>query len=111
MRVRVVEDNEDIAHLLEVTLPIADVQAVFTTSGFTDLLTDEPWERIDAALVDLMLPGIDGLTILRWLQETHPHIRRVAMTASLIHAEQATGIAGIVLVKPFDMTALQRALA
>lgn len=100
-RVRIVEDNEDIAFMLGAMLIDADLDVVYTTADFEQLLTTDPWARIDVAICDLMLGPVDGITILRYLRDEHPHIRRIAMTAALTEGVVATGVAHRVLTKPF----------
>jgi DNA-binding response OmpR family regulator len=111
-RVRIVEDNDDIAFMLarQIESDAPHLDATMTTTGFPELLAPEPWEGIDAAVVDVMLPGISGIDILRWLAEYRPGIRRVAMTAGLIEATEATGYAHCVLIKPFHTRDLVEAL-
>ena len=58
-------------------------------------------------LLDVMLPGIDGLEVLRRMTERGDQIPVVAMSASharLAAAEQAG--ARVTLAKPFEMTEL-----
>ena len=101
--VRVVEDTPDIAAYLKesITLTRDDIHVITTTAEFDRLLRDDhAWEDVDAAIVDMMLPGVSGADILRYLSEVHPHIRRVVLTASLPHAQDAESLADVVLFKP-----------
>lgn len=102
-RVRIVEDNVDVAYMLGAALALdaPDLDVAFTTTAFDQLLQPEPWEGVDVAVCDLMLPGVDGQTILRYLRDTKPTIRRVAMTAALAEGVHVTGLADQVLIKPF----------
>ena len=104
MRIRLVEDTPEIAVWLKQALEMHDVdfQIVTTTREFERLLSPAPWEDIDVAVVDVMLPGVSGLDIARYLGEVHPGIRVVIMTASLPSADEATGVAHAVIVKPFS---------
>jgi DNA-binding response OmpR family regulator len=110
--VRIVEDTAAIAIWLAdaLSLQTEDVQTVTTTGEFGRLLRPEPWEGIDAALVDVMLPEVSGIDILHYLAEHHPQVKTICMTASLPSASEATGLADRVLVKPFSMTELLTAL-
>ncbi|HVF75502.1 MAG TPA: response regulator [Acidimicrobiales bacterium] len=110
MRVRIVEDTKALAHLLRLGLEDEGHDVVTSTREFERLLTPAPWEDVDAALIDLYLPGIKGTDILRYLLDHHPEVKRVAMTASLSMADDAVGLARAVLVKPFRTADLVEAL-
>ena len=67
-RVLIVEDDRDIAHLLRLYLEKAGYTVDLALTG------EEVIERVrreppDLVLLDLMLPGIDGMTICRTLRE------------------------------------------
>lgn len=112
LRVRIVEDTVPIATWLGEAVELNDssITAVTTTADFTELLEPEPWESIDVALVDVMLGGMSGIDIMRYLRNDHPNIRIVCMTASLPSAQEVTGMADRVLIKPFDVKDLLLAL-
>ena len=68
---------------------------------------------IDAAVVDLVLPGVGGLDVVRELRSHHPGCRIVAMTgfaeAAVMKAFVDAG-ADAFVGKPFDVAALTRAV-
>lgn len=105
MRVHLVDDTPAIAEWLADALEIFTTNVVtkVTTSDFIQLLQPEPWEGVDVAVVDIMLPGVSGIDILTYLANDHPHIRRICMTASLPGGMEATGLAEHVLIKPFEV--------
>ena len=37
-------------------------------------------KKFSAAFVDLRMPGIDGMTLLKWARETHPELPIIIMT-------------------------------
>lgn len=80
---------------------VPGLDVVTTTGQFTALLTPDLWYGIDAVLCDLMLPEVSGADVLAYLTLEHPHIRRIAMTASVASAADAVGLADTTLVKPF----------
>lgn len=112
MRVRVVDDTAEIALWLKQSIGILspDVEIITTTGQFERLLDPGPWMDIDVAVLDVMLPGLSGLDIARFLREVVPRVRIVVMTASLVSADEATGLADIVLVKPFSTESLLAAI-
>ena len=109
-RIRVIEDTPEIAWLAKFHLEAEHHTVITTTGEFERVLRDEAWNDIDVAVVDLMLPGINGKEILRWLSEHRPDIRRIAMTASLPSAEEVIGLAHETLIKPFSSSELARAV-
>lgn len=110
MRVRVVEDTKALAYLFCSELERAGFDVELTSADFHSLLSPECWEGIDGAVVDLFLPEVKGVDVLRYLHDHHPEIKRVAMTAALSMADEAIGLAGTVLVKPFPTADLVEAL-
>jgi DNA-binding response OmpR family regulator len=66
-RVLVVEDDEPIAELIRHTLARAGYRVTCFTSG-EKLLVHAGSEPPDLVLLDLMLPGVDGLEICRLLR-------------------------------------------
>ena len=70
-------------------------------------------ETIDAAVVDLVLPGVGGLDVVRELRSHHPGCRIVAMTgfaeAAMMKAFLDAG-ADAFVGKPFEVTALTAAV-
>ncbi len=108
MRVLIVEDDARIAE---------DVRDAIQAAGFVaDVINDgeEAWftggtEPYDAVILDLGLPGIDGLTILkRWRSEGHT-FPVLILTARSAWQERVDGIdagADDYLVKPFQIQEL-----
>jgi len=108
MRVLIVEDDARIAE---------DVREAIQAAGFVaDVVNDgeEAWftggtEPYDAVILDLGLPGIDGLTILkRWRSEGHS-FPVLILTARSAWQERVDGIdagADDYLVKPFQIQEL-----
>ncbi len=108
MRVLIVEDDTRIAE---------DIRDAVQAAGFVaDIASDgeEAWfvggtEPYDAVILDLGLPGIDGLTILkRWRSEGHV-FPVLILTARSAWQERVDGIdagADDYLVKPFQIQEL-----
>lgn len=103
MRILIVEDEERIARDLAEAVTAAGYVAEIVTDG------EEAWfkggtEPYSAIILDLGLPGIDGLTILkRWRQEAVP-VPVLVLTARGAWSERVDGIdagADDYLAKPF----------
>lgn len=68
--------------------------------------------RLTAAVLDLNLPGMDGLDLATHLRRLQPQLRLVMITAALQDTlqERAQGLDMVVLSKPFTLEALEQAL-
>jgi DNA-binding response OmpR family regulator len=108
MKVLVVEDEPRIA---------ADVSATLKASGMTvDLVKDgeEAWfmgdtENYDAVILDLGLPSLDGLTVLKRWRAAGRRFPVLILTARGVWTERVEGInagADDYLPKPFEMEEL-----
>jgi DNA-binding NtrC family response regulator len=101
--VMVIDDSEMIAKLLHVIIDNeSDLTFLRGDTDVTRLMDDKSWRNVDVAVVDLLLPRTTGDTLLRWLEEHEPHIRRVAMSAAGDdRLAQAERVADVTLLKPF----------
>lgn len=113
MRVAIVDDQPDIAYLIEVQLSfVEDVEVVVTLADYTAATSYDGWPDVDACTVDWMLPGVrDGVALVDWLAEHHPHVRAVVVTAAPESMQDAhPEFHGTVLPKPYDVRDLVAAL-
>lgn len=109
-RVLLVDDDEDVRHMTRVSLGFEgfDVtEAPDGTAGIEAVRAGKP----DAVILDVMMPGLDGLEVLRQLREDPDlaDLPIVLLTAKAgINAEQEGWDAGATayLTKPFTGTAL-----
>lgn len=46
-----------------------------------DCMKDDTWQHVDIAIVDIQLPGIDGISLVKWLTEKNPRILCMMCTA------------------------------
>ena len=74
-KVLIVDDHADIRRLVRLTLEFEDVEVREAADGPQALATLQDW-RPDAVLVDMMMPGMDGLTLCRELR-AQPHTRQL----------------------------------
>jgi two-component system phosphate regulon response regulator PhoB len=102
----IVEDEADIAELLTYKLVQEDLEVETCLRG------DTAWERIrheppDLVLLDLMLPGLDGLELCRMLRRD-PATAEIPLIMLTAKAEEVDRIVGLELgaddyiVKPFS---------
>lgn len=108
MRVLVVEDEKKVAALIQAGLVERGFAAEVCHDGDTAmrLLTSESF---DAVIMDIMLPGRDGLSALRKLREEKNTVPVLLLTARGDVNERVEGLdlgADDYLPKPFSMTEL-----
>jgi len=97
-----VEDDPDIGRLLVAILERAGYAVDWVTSGEVAL---NRWEQASLILLDLMLPGIDGLTVCRDIRACNATIPLIMLTARAGTHDVVTGLeigADDYLTKPFD---------
>lgn len=108
MRVLVVEDETTLSQQLRVTLDRAGYAVDLAAEGErADFLAQT--ERYDAVVLDLGLPGVDGLTLLRRWRETGLQVPVLILTARGTWNEKVQGIDGGAddyVAKPFRMEEL-----
>lgn len=108
MRILVVEDERKVAALVQVGLTERGFAADVCHDGDTAmrLITSETF---DAVVLDIMIPGRDGLSVLRKLRAENNFVPIVLLTARADVSERVEGLelgADDYLAKPFSMTEL-----
>ena len=105
-RMLIVEDERDIAELLKEYFEMKGFSVSSTFSG------EEAMERlnqseVDVILLDILLPGVSGLEVLRHAKVRHPNAT-VVMVTSLdqmeIRQEAHSCGAAAYITKPFDFS-------
>jgi len=105
-RILIVDDEEDILELLKYNLNREGYKVVSASSG-EQCLQKAASEKSDLIVLDLMLPGIDGLEVTKILKNDSKtqHIQIIMLTAK---GEEADIVAGLELgaddyiTKPFS---------
>lgn len=111
----VVEDEEDLASLVEVNLRLAGYQVTVASDG-AEGLTQIRALLPDLVLLDVMMPQMDGWQVLRAVS-SDPEIAAVPIVMLTALAEERDTIQGHLsgairyLTKPFDMSELLRVVA
>ncbi len=111
--VLVVDDEESMRYFLRKTLSREGYEVLAATDG-PEALAMAQSTPPDIALVDIRMPGMDGVTLMRALKATHPHLPVVLMTGygsvqNALHAmrQGATDY----LTKPFRLDAIRTKVA
>ncbi|WP_088317373.1 response regulator transcription factor [Kineosporia sp. R_H_3] len=102
--VLVVEDDETVADVVTAYLQDAGLTVVRAADGVTALAVAAR-ERPDLVVLDLMLPGLDGLEVCRRLREARADLPVVMLTALGDEADRLAGLesgADDYVVKPFS---------
>jgi len=104
----VVEDNHDIANLVSMHLQDLGAEVQIASDGNTGLSLAQQ-SRFDLIILDLMLPGIDGLEICRRLRGTDNDTPILMLTAKGAELDRIVGLemgADDYLPKPFSVREL-----
>src|SRR5437867_8873029 len=106
-RILIVDDDDDIREVAQVSLELLGPYEVLTASGGRDGVESARTRQPDAILLDVMMPDLDGPATLAELRADPAtrHIPVLFLTAKTQAADHtrltALGAAGI-LTKPFD---------
>lgn len=105
-RILVVDDDPDNAAMLADLLRDAEAEPVTASTGALALERGEALQP-DAALVDLLLPDMEGWEVVRGLKEKVPGIRIAVVSGLSVSQEQRqSGGADAVFRKPIDTAQL-----
>ncbi|MDB5358360.1 MAG: uncharacterized protein JWN24_4813 [Phycisphaerales bacterium] len=111
-RVMVVEDEPRMRELLERALAGWGFEVAVARSGEEALKLTEA-DPVDVVLLDLNLPGMDGMELLRRLRERTPGVQGIVLTgfASVESAKQAVHLDVVeFLTKPCHLGELEKAI-
>jgi CheY-like chemotaxis protein len=108
-----VDDDPDIREVVKLALGLVDSIVVHVCASGEEALTLIPMVKPDLVLLDVMMPGMDGPSVLsRMKADTEqPHCPVIFVTAKALPREIAhfceLGAAGVI-AKPFDPMELGR---
>ena len=109
-RILIVEDNAVVRDVLRgIMRQDADLIVVGEAANGENAIDLAEKLRPDLVCLDVLLPGLDGIAILRALRAVHPEMRFVLVTgqatSSVVSEALALGASGFV-VKPFNAARL-----
>ncbi len=103
-RLLLVEDDESLGYLLSEYLKIKEFQVVWAKTGKDALLAIEK-EILDLAILDIMLPDLDGFTLAGQIKQKNPELPFLFLSARSLKVDVLKGFSlGAVdyLKKPID---------
>ena len=108
-RALIVEDNREIAALVRLHLRDVQCEADIACDGRRGLALASS-RRYDLVVLDLMLPGMDGLALCREIRALPGYVPILMLTAKSTELDRVLGLemgADDYLVKPFSVRELQ----
>ena len=109
VKVLVVEDEASIREMIALNLRLAGMEAVEADSAEAALPLLEQKPGCDAAILDVMLPGIDGYEVCRAMRAAGYQAGVIMLTARTQEADKVTGLmngADDYVTKPFSVIEL-----
>lgn len=109
-RILVVEDEDAIREFVVIDLQRAGYDVVEANSGEAALQKyEENHGEFDVAILDIMMPGIDGLTVCKELRKKSGNLGIIMLTAKTQEMDKVTGLmlgADDYVTKPFSPSEL-----
>ena len=112
-RLLLVEDTPDIALWLAAALRQSGLEVTHVDDGLAALGALTPGHGFDVVVLDLQLPGKDGLQVLQALREQGDEVPVLVLTARAAVPDRVLGLqlgADDYLTKPFDLGELEARL-
>jgi DNA-binding response OmpR family regulator len=106
--VLVIEDDQDIAELVKLHLEELSYNVKLAFDGIVGLAEAES-KKYDLVILDLMLPGLDGLEVCRQIRAKVSHTRILMLTSKSTELDRVLGLemgADDYLTKPFSVKEL-----
>ena len=107
-KILIIEDNRDLAHLLESHLRDLSFQVEVAFDGVAGLAKADS-DNYDLIILDLMLPGLDGIEICRRLRRKSAYVPILMLTAKSTEMDRVVGLeigADDYVTKPFSIREL-----
>ena len=107
-RILIIEDEESIARVLQLELQFEGYEATMAHTG-TDGLLKYREQKWDLVLLDIMLPGMSGLDVLKRIRATETHTPVILLTAKGDVEDKVKGLdlgANDYITKPFEIEEL-----
>jgi len=106
--VLIIEDDPDISRLIKINLQDLDCDATIAGNGIEGLDAFKQ-NQFDLVVLDLMLPGMDGLSVCREMRKGDAYAPILMLTAKSTELDRVVGLemgADDYLTKPFSIPEL-----
>jgi len=112
LNIVVIEDHADLRDVMVEALSQEgyQVQGIASAEEFAEKTA---WRAVDLMIVDLNLPGEDGLSLVSRVRQTHPDIGVIMVTARSLPTDREVGYdsgADIYMTKPVALDELKAAI-
>ncbi len=107
-KILIIEDEGAVREGLVENLKFEGYTVLFSDNGVSGLATFEA-EKPDLVILDVMMPGLDGLEVCRRIRATASHTPIIMLTAKCSEVDKVVGLelgADDYLTKPFGMREL-----
>lgn len=107
-RILIIEDNSDLARLVAVHLRDLSYEVDIAEDGPSGVAKAKQ-TVYDLVLLDLMLPGLDGLDVCRRIREKPPYVPIIMLTSRSSETDRVVGLevgADDYVTKPFSIVEL-----
>ncbi|MFF2287787.1 response regulator transcription factor [Peribacillus butanolivorans] len=108
-RILVVEDEVQIATILKIELEYEGYEVLVAHTGKAGLEAALQQEKLDLILLDVMLPEMNGIEVLRRIRNENTLLPIILLTARNITMDKVTGLdqgANDYITKPFEIEEL-----
>lgn len=104
-KILIIEDHTDLANILTLHLSDLDYSVKYADDGLKGMAYIEQ-ERFDLVILDLMLPGMDGLEICRKIRKQNNYTPVLMLTSKSSEVDRVLGLeigADDYVTKPFSV--------
>jgi DNA-binding response OmpR family regulator len=106
MKIMVVDDERNILKLYQVELEDEGYTVVTANSG-KEALEVFDRENPDIVTLDILMPDMDGIQVLRYLKEKRPTVPVIMLTAYDYRDDFSVWVSDAYVVKSSDLTTLK----
>ena len=92
LKILVVEDDLDSQFILKAMLKPFGKEILIASNGIEALETFSAHPDIDLIMMDIRIPGIDGIDLTRQIRKSNPYVIIIAQTAYAIEGDKAKAI-------------------